>query len=569
MSAARWRSGGRRIGNTAEAVVQVAAEAAGAHLVLERAVARGDDARVHGTRAVGPDGLHLVVLEDAEEARLHRRRGLGDLVEEDRAAPGLDEEPGAVAARAGERAAQVAEELALEERLRDCGAVLDEERRVALGAPLVDRARDDLLARARLALDEHRHAAPRRPQRQVEDRPHARRGGDEGLPALRLGGRRPGAVAVESGEHGAADRRPHEHGQALEPVGVARQVLGGAELQGGDRQLLGAGRGDGDERQLAACGTQRPHDRRALRVGQDEVGDDAADAGVAERVQRGAEATHRAHADLRLRAEQRAPHLDLQLRVSLHQQQMQISDRALRHPHLPGRGSMRGRAWPVNVGTWSSERVRWLMDAWTQRVPRLFPEAFAVGPLRLLADKPVGATPDRVITRADELELLVDEVRAAGRMALDTEFVWERTYRPKLGVVQIFTDTGPAVIDAVALPDLSPLFPVLQAPDVPVVLHGGGQDLEIFATLMGTPVRGVVDTQLVAAFLGYGLQVGLAALLERVLKVRIRRTSRTRTGPAARSAPSRWRTRARTSSTCSRSTTSSRRSWRSGAGRRG
>ena len=135
----------------------------------------------------------------------------------------------------------------------------------------------------------------------------------------------------------------------------------------------------------------------------------------------------------------------------------------------------------------------------------------------------MASTAERVITRADELEQLVAEVRASGRLALDTEFVWERTYRPKLGVVQIATAAGPAVIDAVALPDLSPLFPVLLAPDLPVVLHGGGQDLEIFATLMGTPVRGVVDTQLVAAFLGYGLQVGLAALLERVLKVRIRK----------------------------------------------
>ncbi len=133
------------------------------------------------------------------------------------------------------------------------------------------------------------------------------------------------------------------------------------------------------------------------------------------------------------------------------------------------------------------------------------------------------APPERVITRADELAQLVAEVRAAGRLALDTEFVWERTYRPKLGVVQIATDKGPAVIDAVALGDLSPLFPLLLAPDVPVVLHGGGQDLEIFATLIGKPVRGVVDTQLVGAFLGYGLQVGLAALLERVLKVRIRK----------------------------------------------
>ena len=135
----------------------------------------------------------------------------------------------------------------------------------------------------------------------------------------------------------------------------------------------------------------------------------------------------------------------------------------------------------------------------------------------------MGASAERVVTRADELKQLVAEARESGRLALDTEFVWERTYRPRLGVVQIATAAGPAVVDAVALGDLSPLFPLLQSPDVPVVLHGGGQDLEIFATLMGTPVRGVVDTQLVGAFLGYGLQVGLAALLERVLKIRIRK----------------------------------------------
>lgn len=122
-----------------------------------------------------------------------------------------------------------------------------------------------------------------------------------------------------------------------------------------------------------------------------------------------------------------------------------------------------------------------------------------------------------------ELAQLAGELAAAGRFAIDTEFVWERTYGPVLGVVQVGTDRDTAVIDAVALRDLSPLFPLLRDPAVPVVVHGGGQDLEIFAHLMGAPVRGVVDTQLVAAFLGYGLQVGLAALLERVLRVRIRK----------------------------------------------
>jgi ribonuclease D len=128
-----------------------------------------------------------------------------------------------------------------------------------------------------------------------------------------------------------------------------------------------------------------------------------------------------------------------------------------------------------------------------------------------------------LVTTAEELARLADEIRAAGRLALDTEFVWERTYRPALGVVQIATEGGVAVIDAVALRDLSALFPLLADPGLPVVLHGGGQDLEIFATLMGEPVRGVIDTQVMGAFLGYGLQVGLGVLLERVLRVRIKK----------------------------------------------
>ena len=133
------------------------------------------------------------------------------------------------------------------------------------------------------------------------------------------------------------------------------------------------------------------------------------------------------------------------------------------------------------------------------------------------------SAPPPLLTTTDELARLVSEARAGGRLAIDTEFVWERTYRPILGVVQIATDRSVAVIDALALRDLGPLFPLLADPSVPVVLHGGGQDLDIFATLMGGPVRGVVDTQVVAAFLGYGLQVGLTVLLERVLRVRIKK----------------------------------------------
>ena len=134
----------------------------------------------------------------------------------------------------------------------------------------------------------------------------------------------------------------------------------------------------------------------------------------------------------------------------------------------------------------------------------------------------MSALPD-LITQPAELKSLVRRVRSAGRLAIDTEFVWERTYRPMLGVVQVATDDFAVVVDACALPSLEPLFPVLRDSTIPVVVHGGGQDLEIMANLMGEPMQAVIDTQVEAAFLGYGLQVGLSVLLERLLKVRIRK----------------------------------------------
>lgn len=128
-----------------------------------------------------------------------------------------------------------------------------------------------------------------------------------------------------------------------------------------------------------------------------------------------------------------------------------------------------------------------------------------------------------LLSTAAELRALAKRVKAAGRLALDTEFVWERTYRPILGVVQVATDDEAVVIDGQAVEHMGPLFSLLLDPKVPVVLHGGGQDLEILAQLLGEPVRGVIDTQVEAAFLGYGLQVGLSTLLDRVLRVRIRK----------------------------------------------
>ncbi len=119
---------GQADGEHGEAIVEVVAEAALGHRRVEVAVGRGDEADVglEGRRAAHP--LVLTFLEHAEELALHGRRQLADLVEEQRAAGGQLEAPAPQPVRAGEGAALVAEQLRLEEGLRERRAVHRDER---------------------------------------------------------------------------------------------------------------------------------------------------------------------------------------------------------------------------------------------------------------------------------------------------------------------------------------------------------------------------------------------------------------------------------------------------------
>jgi hypothetical protein len=98
-------------------VIQVFAEAAGAHVVLQVAVGRGDDAHVHRHRPVAAERPELALLQHAQQLDLEGRAGFADFVEEQRAAIGLLEQADAVVDRAGEGAALVAEQLGFEQRV--------------------------------------------------------------------------------------------------------------------------------------------------------------------------------------------------------------------------------------------------------------------------------------------------------------------------------------------------------------------------------------------------------------------------------------------------------------------
>ncbi len=141
----------------AQPVEEVLAEQARGDLGREVLVRRRDEADVERARLERAEPEDGPLLEDAEELRLDRERHVADLVEEDGAARRLLEEPELHLVGPGEGALLVPEELALEERLRERGAVDSEEGLLAARGARVDRVRDDLLPGPRLAEDEHVH----------------------------------------------------------------------------------------------------------------------------------------------------------------------------------------------------------------------------------------------------------------------------------------------------------------------------------------------------------------------------------------------------------------------------
>jgi ribonuclease D len=122
------------------------------------------------------------------------------------------------------------------------------------------------------------------------------------------------------------------------------------------------------------------------------------------------------------------------------------------------------------------------------------------------------------IDDAAQLARLVAVLGVTSIAAVDTEFVREKTYYPKLCLIQIATATGEtACVDCLAKIDLAPLYARLFAAGFTWVLHSARQDLEVIFQLTGRLPPRLIDTQVAAALTGYPPQAGLETLLERAL----------------------------------------------------
>jgi ribonuclease D len=132
-----------------------------------------------------------------------------------------------------------------------------------------------------------------------------------------------------------------------------------------------------------------------------------------------------------------------------------------------------------------------------------------------------------LLTTSEALAEVCDELANEPFVALDTEFMRDRTYFPKLCLVQVAGQNRNAAIDPLADGlDLAPLLALMANPAVLKVFHAARQDIEIFYHLTGRVPTPLFDTQLAAMVCGYGEEVSYETLVARLAKARIDKSSR-------------------------------------------
>ena len=126
------------------------------------------------------------------------------------------------------------------------------------------------------------------------------------------------------------------------------------------------------------------------------------------------------------------------------------------------------------------------------------------------------------ISTSEELRRFCERAASSSVLAVDTEFLRERTYRPRLCLIQLATSADDiAAVDPLAISDLSPVVELFENPAITKVFHACSQDLEVIDGSLGCVPAPLFDTQLAAAFLGQRMQLGYGGLVEAYTGVRL------------------------------------------------
>jgi ribonuclease D len=132
-----------------------------------------------------------------------------------------------------------------------------------------------------------------------------------------------------------------------------------------------------------------------------------------------------------------------------------------------------------------------------------------------------------IVTTTESLAQLCDELARDAYVAVDTEFMRERTYWPELCLIQLAGAKREALVDPLAAGlDLAPFFALMANEQVLKVFHAARQDIEIFVYRAGQVPHPVFDTQVAAMVCGLGDQIGYEAIVRRLTGGHIDKSSR-------------------------------------------
>ncbi|MFU2126682.1 ribonuclease D [Gallibacterium anatis] len=134
----------------------------------------------------------------------------------------------------------------------------------------------------------------------------------------------------------------------------------------------------------------------------------------------------------------------------------------------------------------------------------------------------------QIIQQDAQLKQLCEQARHYSVVALDTEFERVRSYYAKLGLIQLYFGADVALIDPLTITDWQPFIALLADANVLKILHASGEDIEIFHQQFQQIPTPMLDTQIMANFLGFPQSAGFALLAQHYLQVELdKKASRT------------------------------------------
>lgn len=122
-----------------------------------------------------------------------------------------------------------------------------------------------------------------------------------------------------------------------------------------------------------------------------------------------------------------------------------------------------------------------------------------------------------LVTNERQLASLCERLANCDSIAFDTEFVSEHTYRSQLCLIQVAAGGELAVIDPLAIGDLTPFWQVLAAPEHETIVHAGREELVFCLAAVGKPPADLFDVQLAAGFIGMEYPAGYGNLISKLL----------------------------------------------------